>query len=103
MTVTILLVILVILHIVLVIDKAPTFKRILGQNKQMERDLYSARVDKDAVAGKLRLYKSDLDRANGRIAGLEIEVENANREIEHWKAEAIERKKTLIARGILRG
>lgn len=99
----VLLAIVVILNVILVIDKAPTFKRILGQNKQMERDLYSARNDNRALASELRLYKTDLDRANGKIAGLEIQLETSHREVDHWMQESIARKNLLIARGIERG
>ena len=92
-----------VLNAVLIADKFPTLARALGQAKELERQVYSHRKEINACLSAIRLHESDALKLKGKIAGLEIERDAAEKEAEHWKLVAVERKNTLIARGYEKG
>lgn len=97
------LVVLIVLNVLILIDRLPMFARMTKQNKFLEHQIRSKQNEINHLMSENRLHRSDKDRLAGRIAGLEIELETAQREAEDWKNLSIERKRTLIMRGIEKG
>lgn len=99
----ILLVILIVLNGILLLDKLPVFARLASNERILERNILSARNDVKALTNQNRLLRANCVRYEGKIAGLEIELENATREAAHWKAENDTKKKVLEQFNIRRG